>query len=232
MGWLLGRRLPEHHLNDSTKDAVRLGMGSVATMAALVLGLLVASAKSSFDTERTEVIQLTAKVIHLDQLLANCGPGSKESRELLKRAVRSATLRIWPTAEVERAEEPPAKVWSQGLPQAIQQIPTSNDAQSTFKSQAAALANELAQLRWLLFEQTESSISTPLVVIMVFWLALTFASVSLFAPQNGTVLTAQFMSALSVAGALFLVLELDRPFSGMVHISSKPMVSALQHLCQ
>ena len=230
LGIRLRARLPEHHLSDETKEAVRIGMGSVATMAALVLGLLVASTKSAYDTEKAEVIQMSAKVTYLDQLLANCGPPAAESREVLQRGMRSALLRIWPEAEVGQGTPAPASVWSQDLPQAIQRIATSDDAQRTFKSQAASLANELGQMRWLLFEQMESSISVPLLLIMVFWLALTFISVGLFAPPNGTVITAQFLAALSVAGAIFLILELDQPFDGLVKISSHPMVNALKHL--
>lgn len=230
LGACLRARLPKHHLSDETKDAVRLGMGSVATMAALLLGLLVASTKSAYDTEKAEVIQISAQVIYLDQLLTNCGPSAATSRTLLRRAVRSAILRIWPEAELGEEVAAPATIWSQDLPKAIQQITPSDDAQRTFRSQAATLAYELGQMRWLLFEQTESSISIPLLLIMVFWLTLTFVSVGLFAPLNGTVITAQFLAALSVAGAIFLILELDQPFDGLVHISNRPMINALNHL--
>jgi hypothetical protein len=230
-GMLLRRRLPEHHLDDQSKDAVRIGMGSVATMAALVLGLLVASAKNAYDTEKSEITQLAAKVTYLDQVLINCGPGATESRALLRQAVRASILRLWPTTDVKGAM-PPDKAWSQALPCAIQQIKVSDESQHAFKSQAASLANELAQMRWLLFEQIESSISVPLLAIMLFWLTLTSISVGLYAPPNGTVLVAQCMAALSVAGALFLILELDHPFTGLIRISSKPMVNALQQLQQ
>lgn len=230
VGMWLRRRLPHHHLSEETKDAVRIGMGSVATMAALVLGLLVASTYGAYDNEKNEVIQIAAKIVQLDQLLINCGPGAVESRQVLRRAVRSAILRIWPSAKVAQDTPPPADAWGQALPRAIQGISTSDEAQRTFKSQAAALANDLGQMRWLLFEQATSSISVPLLVIMVFWFALTFVSVSLFAPPNATVITAQIMAALSVAGAIFLILELDQPFDGLIRISSQPMLNALTHL--
>jgi hypothetical protein len=123
-------------------------------------------------------------------------------------------------------------VWAQALPRAIQGISTSDDAQRAFKLQAAALTSELGQTRWLLFEQTESSISVPLLVITVFWFTLTFVSVSLFAPTNATVNVAQLMAVLSVAGAIFLILELDEPFGGLIGISSGPMLNALSHLAK
>ena len=232
LGLRLRRRLPEHHLGNDTKDAVRLGMGSVATMAALVLGLLVASTKNAYDTEKGEVIQMAAKAIWLDRLLANYGPEANECRNLVKNALHSALMRIWPDAQVQRHHQllDPGEVWSRDLPLAIQKLTPKDDTQRTFKDQAAAAAADLGQMRWLLFEQTQSSISTPLLVIMVFWMALTYASIGLFAPPNGTAVTAQLLAALAVAGALFLILELDTPFSGLVRISSEPMVNALQEI--
>jgi hypothetical protein len=231
---MLGLRLrawvPGHHLSPETKDAVRVGMSSVATMAALVLGLLVATTKSAFDVQKAEVIQMASKVTYLDQVLANCGPQSAESRQLLRRAVQSAVWRIWPEAAVGQDTPAPASIWSQDLPRAIQRIPVSDDAQRAFKTQAAALANDVGQMRWLLFEQTQSSISFPLLLIMAFWLALTFLSVGLFAPPNATVIAAQALAALAVAGAIFLILELDQPFRGVFTISHRPMMDALSRM--
>jgi hypothetical protein len=234
VGLRLRQRLPEHHLSEETKDAVRLGMGSVATMAALVLGLLVASTKSAYDTEKAGVIQMSAKAIWLDQLLINYGPEASECREFLRKAVHSAILRIWPGENLQSSAQvkDPVSIWSRALPLAIQNLAPIDDRQRAFKSQAAAVAAELGQMRWLMFEQTQSSVSLPLLVMMVFWMALTYVSIGLFAPPNATVVAAQFLAALAVAGALFLILELDAPFSGSIRISSQPMLNTLQHLSQ
>jgi hypothetical protein len=227
----LRERLPHHHLNSETKDAVRIGMGSVATMAALVLGLLVTSTKGAYDTEKSEVIQLAAKVVHLDCVLADYGPETAASRDILRRSVESAIDRMWPESNLgSRSTTLPTASWTAGLPLSIQQLSPASEAQRTFKLQAGQLANELGQLRWLLFEQAESSISLPLLVITVFWLALTFISVGLLAPPNATVIAAQLMAALSVPGAIFLILELDQPFDGLVRISNEPMLTALSQL--
>ncbi len=230
IGYLLRSRLPDHHLSNETKESVRIGMGSVATMAALVLGLLVASTKSAYDTEKSEVMQLAAKLVYLDQLLASYGPESAEARRLLKRATESAILRIWPEVKATAGTLAPDRIWTRDLPQTMQNLSPKDDAQRAFKSQATAVVNDLGQLRWLLFEQMDSAISAPLLVIMVFWLALTFLSVAVFAPANGTSIAAQCLGAFSIAGAVFLILELDQPFHGLVKISSRPLVTALQHL--
>ena len=232
LGLRLRQRLPEHHLSDDTKDAVRLGMGSVATMAALVLGLLVASTKSAYDAEKGEVVQMASKAIWLDRLLANYGPETKDCRALVRNALHSAVLRIWPDANLVKNHQPldPGAVWSRDLLMAIQKLTPQDDPQRTFKTQAATAAAELGQMRWLLFEQSQSSVSAPLLVLMVFWMALTYASIGLFAPPNGTVVAAQFLAALAVAGALFLILELDEPFSGLVRIPNEPMMNAIQEV--
>ncbi|MFO0826656.1 MAG: hypothetical protein U0572_00775 [Phycisphaerales bacterium] len=235
IGLRLRAFLPDHHLSNETKDAVRIGMGSVATMAALVLGLLVTSTKSAYDAEKSEVVQISAKAVYLDQLLANCGEHAAESREALRAAVEAAIVRIWPNVAMgsdsrHSLATDPGPMWTRTLPESIQRMTPTDDTQRAFKGQAAQLASDLGQMRWLLFEQSESSISVPLLVIMVSWLALTFVSVGLFAPRNATVFIAQFCAALSIAGAIFLILELDQPFGGLIEIPSTSMVDALNHM--
>lgn len=230
LGMCLGARLPQHHMSKSTKDAVRIGMGSVATMAALVLSLLVASAKGTYDTQKNEVIDMSARIVFLDRLLENYGPEAKECRSVLRSAALSTIYRLWPETTIQMSEPPPSTTWSRDLPLAIQELVIRNDAQRTFKSQAADIVKDLGQMRWLLYEQAESSISTPMLVIMVFWLMLTFMSVGLFAPANATAVLAQLLGAISVAGAIFLILELDHSFSGFIKISSKPFLNALSQL--
>jgi hypothetical protein len=232
LGMRLRERLPQHHLNTETKEAVRIGMGSVATMAALVLGLMVTSTKRVYDTEKSEVMQMAAKIAYLDRVLDNYGPETAECRVILRRSVQAAIRRIWPKTKEGSDADAPATSWTQELPRAIQNLSPRDDAQRTFKSQAAQVAGDLGQTRWLLFEQSESSISVPLLVIVVLWLVLTFMSVGLFAPSNATAVAAQLMAALSVSGAIFLILDLDRPFTGLVTISSEPMLHALSQLAK
>jgi hypothetical protein len=92
---LLRRILPEHHLNADSKDIVKLGMGLIATMSALVLGLLIASAKGSYDTQRTEVTQMSADIVQLDRVLAHYGPQAKEARDLERSVVMVGLDMIW-----------------------------------------------------------------------------------------------------------------------------------------
>ena len=232
---LLGMRvraiLPETHLNPDTKDAVKVGMGLVATMAALVLGLLVASTKGAYDAQKGEVTQMAAKIVFLDRALANYGPETAETRDLLRRSVGSAINRMWPDRKISQtAQLDPSATSGEAFFNSIQQLSPQNDAQRSLKSQAVQVTTDVGQMRWLLFEQTESSISVAMLIVLIAWLAIIFTSVGLFAPPNGTVIVALMLSALSVAGAIFLIMELDMPFDGVIQISPAPMRNALNHL--
>lgn len=224
--------LPEHHLGDATKDTVKLTMGLVATMTALVLGLLVASTKASYDTEKGEITQIAATIIYLDRILVRYGPESGPARQMLRHTVENAIIRIWPDAKLKsaHARPDPSMSWSEALPVAIQDLTPQNDAQRAAKSEAARIAGDLGQLRWLLFEQMETSVSIPMLVVVVCWLAILFFSFALFAPVNGTAIGALVVAAASVAGAIFLILELDHPFDGFIRISSQPLQSSLAEL--
>jgi hypothetical protein len=232
---LLGVRvraaLPEDHLSSDTKDAVKVGMGLVATMAALVLGLLVASTKGAYDTQKSEVAQMAAKIVFLDRVLANYGSEAAESRDLLRRTVGSAINRMWPGRKASQAAQlDPSATSGEAFFNSIQQLSPQNDAQRSLKSQAVQVATDVGQMRWLLFEQTETSISVTMLIILIAWLAIIFMSAGLFAPPNATVIIALMLAAVSVAGAIFLILELDMPFDGLIQISQRPMRNALTHL--
>ena len=230
---LLGMRirawLPDHHLSSEAKDSVRVAMATVATMAALVLGLLVASTKGSYDAERNETTQLAARIIYLDRMLAMYGPETAEARGELRQATEAMIARMWPE-DHKGAELEPNEKWSDALPRAVYGLSPKDDFQRALKAQAAKLVDDLGQMRWLLYEQTESSVSGAMLVVVIVWLGVLFLSIGLFAPPNATVVMALALSALSVSGAIYLILELDLPYGGLISISSEPMRLALSHL--
>jgi hypothetical protein len=230
LGMLLRRVLPEHHLSSDTQDSVKLAMGLVATMAALVLGLLIAAAKDKYDKEAAGVTQMAAKIIVLDRMLANYGPDAKEVRDLLKEMVERVADHMWPNKTLTESQLDPSASRAEVVYAAIAGLSPRNDLQTTFKSQAQSVAFELGQMRWQEFEQSNSSISMPLLYILAFWLAILFLSFGMFAPSNGTVVIALLMAALAVAGAIFLMLELNTPFSGILQIPRAPIDDAIAHL--
>lgn len=231
LGMRVRTALPEGHLIPETKDAVKVGMGFVSTMAALVLGLLVASTKGAYDTKKNEVTQMAAKIVFLDRALATYGSETAETRELLSRSVASVVDRMWPRAKSSQTTQlDPSASSAEALFPSIQKLSPQNDAQRSLKSQALQVAVDLGQTRWLLFEQTETSISLPMLIILVFWMAIVFVSVGLFAPPNATAIVTLMLAALSVSGGIFLILELDSPFNGVIQISPETMRNALVHL--
>ena len=232
LGMFLRVSLPEHHLSTDSKDFVKLGMGLIATMAALVLGLLIASAKNSYDIQRSELTQISASIIVLDRLMSNYGPETKEARDLLRRSVVQTLGQMWPEHRSQAAQLEPA-VSSDALYDKIYRLSPHNEDQRLLKSQALTITLNLRQTRWLEVEQREgSSIPKAVLAVLIFWLAIIFVSFGLFAPPNSTVLAVLFVCVLSVSGAIFLILELDRPFEWLIRIPSAPLRDALMRLGQ
>src|SRR6516225_6879744 len=230
LGMILRGILPEEHLSAETKGLVSLGMGLIGTMTALVLGLLIGSAKSSFDAQRNGLAQMSANVIFLDRALAHYGPETKDVRELLRASIADMLQRTWPGDNHEPGqtkEKSGTEGKYEGLYDKIQELAPKNDAQRAFQAQALKTAMDIGQSRWLLFSEKGSSIPTAFLVVMVAWLTLILASFSLFAPRNASVFVTLLICALAVSSAIFLVLELDRPFDGMIQISSAPVRNAL-----
>jgi hypothetical protein len=230
IGMWIRRYLPEHHLSADTRDTVKLAMGLVATMSALLLGLLVSSAKSSYDTTRGQVIQMAAQVAFLDRVLAAYGAEAAEVRRQFRAAVEEGVRGMWHSEASAPAQLTPDTRAGDAVYAAIQSLSPRDDTRRSLKTQALNLAVELAQLRSLLLAQSASSISKPLLIMVVSWLAVIFLSFSLLAPSNATANLALFVSALSVAGAIYLIQELDRPFGGLLRISAEPMLNALRQL--
>jgi hypothetical protein len=224
--------LPEHHLSTESKDVVKLGMGLIATMTALVLGLLIATAKDSYDTQRSGLTQVSVNIFFLDRVMAHYGPETKEARDLLRSSVVRAIDQIWPEAGSRPAQLAPTAAKGDALYDKIQALSPQNEAQRSLQAKALSISIDIGQARWLMFQRTSSSIPVPFLVVLVFWLTIIFVSFGLFASPNATVIAVLLLCALSVASAIFLLLELDTPFDGLIQISSAPLRNALAHLGQ
>jgi membrane-bound ClpP family serine protease len=232
LGILLHAVLPQHHLSAESKDIVKLGMGLVGTMAALVLGLLVASAKSSYDTQSAEMTQLTAKVALLDRILAHYGPETQESRDVLRATVTRVVSHIWAEDGASAGSASPQSAAGELLYDKIHALSPKNNAQRSLQSQALSITMDIGELRQLMFAQATTAVSTPLLVVLVLWLTFIFICFGLFAPFNSTVVSSLFVSALSVSGAIFLILDMYTPYTGVIAISRTPLHIALAQLGQ
>jgi hypothetical protein len=230
LGMLLQRVLPQHHLASDSKDTVKLGAGMLATLTALVLGLLVSSAKGSFDGMNAGIAQTGAKVLLVDHILADYGPETKEVREQLRHIVASVIERIWPEKKSPsgglRAMESvdAAKTFQDKL----RELTPKNDLQKSLLAQASQISSDVLQTRLLLMEQQQNELPSSFLVLLIFWLTGLFISFGLFAPRNGTVLAVLFICALSVSSAIFLVLEMNRPLDGFIKVSSAPLRKAVE----
>ena len=222
--------LPEHHLGADTRDAIKLATGLVATMTALLLGLLVSSARGTFDSERMEVIQMAAKISFLGRVLELYGSEAADARSQLHSTVEHTIRQIWPEDKSALPLLSPETEGGSVVFGTIERLSSKDDSQRSLKAEAVSLALDLGQMRSLLVAQATPSVSRPLVDMVVCWLVVIFLSFSLVAPPNATATLSLLVSALAASAAIFLILELDRPFGGLIQISSQPMLNALNHL--
>jgi hypothetical protein len=229
-GVLLQNFLPRHHLDTASKDTVKIGAGMLGTLTALVLGLLVSSAKSSFDAINTAIASAGAKIIMFDRILANYGPETNEARHQLRQSVADSIDRIWSSNKTSpgglRAAESETGVWM--IQMKLNQLTPRTSAQEQLVAQARQLANDVAQTRLLAIEQQQNSLPAIFLVLLIFWLVVLFFSFGLFAPRNATVLAVLLFCALSVSSAIFLVLEMNRPLDGVIKASNAPLRKALE----
>ncbi len=231
LGMLLRFVLPEPHLSTDTKDVVRLSTGLIATLSALVLGLLVASAQGSYQTQSNQIKQITANVVLLDNILARSGPDAQPVRVLLRNAVKTLVERVWGKGDAATTPGVPFETSTQSdlFYDKLLALTPQNDAQRQMQSRAVQLAIDLGQTR-ILFAQSGSVIPTPFMVALVFWVTLIFVSFGLFARPNLTILATLFFCAISASSAIFLILDLSHPFSGLITIPSAPLSNALAPL--
>ncbi len=234
VGMWLSTILGEHHLNKKSEDTVRLGIGLIATMTALVLGLVTASAKSSFDGVDTAVSGTAIDLLTLDRLLARYGPETGEIRAALKQTVAHRIDVIWPTDSSRPAHRGPSTTASGGesLTERIRALTPRDDTQRSLQSRAVDRSELLLQAKWIMLASGGTSVPVPFLVVLLFWLTVTFTSFGLFAPRNATVVSVFFVCALSVGSAVFLILEMDGPFDGVLRVSAEPLRNALAQLDQ
>src|SRR5205809_6145168 len=230
LGGRLRRLLPEEQLSAESRDAVKLALGLIGTMTAILLGLLISSAKGAFDTTQSEVIQMAAKVALLDRVLTLYGPETAEARRALRDAIADGVRRTWPAERSGPVRSEPNQQMGDAIYLTVSHLEPHDEAQRALKTQAATLMIQLAEIRALVQAQAISSVAKPLLIALVLWLVVIFFGFSLLAPAKASNTLALIAGAFSVACAVFLVLELDHPFAGVIQIPSEPMINVLNGL--
>ena len=228
---LLRERLPATHLEKDTQDVVRLGMGLVATMTALLLGLVTASAKSIFDENSATVRAAAVSFLTLDRDLARYGPETAPIRELLKRMLAFRIERTWPesggSGSALAESLPPEEV--EKISARILALAPQDDSGRWLKSEALRQSEEILRARWRVLE-AGSNLPRPFLIAVILWLSATFGSFGLYAPRNATAIGVLGVAAIAVAAAVFFIVELDGPFDGWITVSGEPLRFALNNL--
>jgi hypothetical protein len=209
---------------------IRIAIGLIGTMAALMLGLLISSAKGTYDAQQNRVMQLAAKVGFLDRALGNCGPEAEYARARLRLEVAREIARIWPSDSSNKIELEPDTGGGDALYSTIHRIPAANEEEQTAKEMALQTMTEIGQLNSMISAQAAMKLPRMLLIVVVSWLVLIFVSFGLFAKPNSTAIGALVASAIAVSSAIYLILELEAAFGGVIGISNEAMVSALEKL--
>ena len=232
VGLSLRRVLPEHHLNDASLGVVKLATGLIATLSALVLGLLISSAKGSFDRVSNELVESAAKVVALDRVLADYGPDTGEIRAALKRdfAAKVELIASGDRGQLATFGTRESLGALERLQLQLWRLKPGDEAQQGLRARAVQIAAELASTRSLVMLQQDGSIPMPLLSVLVLWLIIIFASFGLCAPHNSTAVGALLVCALCASGAIFLILEMDQPLEGWIRIPVAPLRAAVAQL--
>jgi hypothetical protein len=234
LGMVLNIKLPDRHLDPNSRDVVKLVMGLIATMSALVLSLLIASASSSYNQQSSELQALSANIILLDRTLESYGPGAKVVRDSLRDVVRQTHDRIWSPGGVrpEVLNSAETQNAARANIEQLNRLSPTTDMERLMQSRAIQQADGISQARLLMFEQLGSSIPRPFLTVLVFWICTLFLGFGLFSSPNLTITVALLVGALSVACAIFLILELNDPYRGLMRISDEPLRNAMAQINQ
>jgi hypothetical protein len=228
-------RLPEHHLTRDATDVIKLAMGLMATLVALTLGLLIQSANRYRSTVETEYKQILAGIVHLDEYLQAYGPEANQIREHVRQVAIVSFQERWPGEDFGPTEPLPNSGRDRytEVQREIVALQPASPAQRWFQAQALQVTNRIADLRWLVIsQQTAHEPLVPVFVLILLASAAIFGSFTLYVRPNATVITVISLSALAIAGSTFLIVELNNPFRGLLHISSQAAHEVAQTLCR
>jgi hypothetical protein len=222
--------MPDGHFCPETETTIRLVMGFLVTMTGLVLGMLVSSAKSSYDGQKVLVAQMSSQIILLDHALVEYGPEANAVRGQLRDTVEAAADHVWPAQKSAPVTLHPEDRMDM-LESQLKDLTPRNSSQVNAKLHLLSILADLRQSTWVLFIQSDTNkLSMPLLIILVAWIMTIFISFGLYAPPNPTVITTMLIGALAVSAAILIIMEMYSPFNGIMKISSDPIREAIQQL--
>jgi hypothetical protein len=222
-------RAGDEHTSRETQDVIKLGTGMLSVLASLVLGLLIATAKTASDATDTAVRSYAAELTVLDESLRDYGDGAVDARRHLRDYTYTLLHQAWGSHPFPHGRGE-ANAQMQHALEAIRGLVPATSDQRWLKDQALQQSASLLRQRWLLIERTGPSVRPGIMAILVSWIVVIFVSFGLNAPRNATVQMAFLVCALAIGSAIFIILQLDSPFSGLVPISTEPVETALANM--
>jgi hypothetical protein len=199
LGLLLGRVLPEKYHSDATQRVVQTATGMVSLLSALVLGLLVATAKNKFDTSNQQVEQFAASLMLLNRELVNYGPEANDTKTLLRKYTVAKIAETWPDGPGPKPEPNDPAAWKllESLQQSLTELAPKTASQRAEAATASEMAAALVKTTWLQAAEESEHVQHPFVLVMIVWLFVLFVSFGLFAPRNTLVVLALLVGAAS-----------------------------------
>ena len=224
------RRMPDHHLEGDSKGAVQLVLGLIATLTALVLGLLISSGYANYQAQQNEVEQLGVHLFQLDRTLAQFGPETLEQRAELRKMLARIVLRVWPTEGALKLAPGTLQEEGENFFGGVVALTPKSELQRLAQNRALELLEKIGETHEILIQQSQAQLSRPVLFALLFWVTALFMGFGLLARFNATVIAALFVGALSIAGAVFLIVEMSQPYGGWLQISSSPLRAALAQM--
>lgn len=229
-GIFIRSRLPEHHISPDARDAIKLATAVIGTLAAIALGLLIASAKRSFDDAASELRNTAGRILLLDRVLAHYGPEARMPRETLRRLLEERLSETGKSTITANSLDDGLNI--EPVQEGLRLLAPESEPQRWLQARALNVSGQIAESRWLRAETEVGGFPSAFLTFLILWLSLLFGSFGLLAPGNGTVLVTFLLCALSIAGALFLIIDMDHPYLGFIAVSDGPLRSALARLGQ
>jgi hypothetical protein len=220
--------LASSHRDDATRDVVRLCAGIFVVMTSLVLGLIVNSAKTTFESADKNVHAYATQLILLDRALKEYGPETANARKSLLAYVKQAAARMAQNDALLSSQA--AEGLLSGVAKELALLTPADASQSSLRLRAEQRLETVFEMRWALVEQSEGSIPRPLIMLIGAWLMLIFASFGYCAPRNVVVVTSLIVASFLIASAIYLTLDMEAPFDGPMQVSSKPLIRAIAEL--
>jgi hypothetical protein len=221
-------KLPIWHRDDGTRDVVRLCAGIFVVMTSLLLGLMLNSAKNTFESVDKNVHAYATELILLDRTLRQYGRETAGARKDLLAYVKQAAARMTQSDPVLGSRT--AEAMLRDVAEDLRTLRPTDADQTTLRLRAEHLFETVFEMRWALIEQSEGTIPIPLIVLLGAWLMLIFASFGYCAPRNAVVVATLVVSSFLIAGAVYLIHDMDVPFNGTIQISPEPLMRVVAEM--